>query len=196
MHSDYSRIPYFLPSLLLPLLPILLCTNKTPQESQKGQKKELLSSPLLPSWSTTTTTKPKPRQQQQPCPPRLLFSSSPKLVRRFSHSRDLESGNWITLYSFSPSFATAAPCTGMEGEGAAKRRRRTTMTSSSIAICLVRCSSSLSRSLSLRSSSLVSLAEEAKSQHLSAKIITRSQESPFVRPPINAREKRPKFQRA
>ncbi len=151
MHSDYSRIPYFLPSLLLPLLPILLCTKQNSSGVTEGQKKgaPLLSSPLLPSWSTTTTTKPKPHQQQQPCPPRLLFSSSPKLVRRFSHSRDFESGNWITLYSFSPSFATAAPCTGMEGEGAAKRRRRTTMTTSSIAICLVRCSSSLSLSLSL-----------------------------------------------
>jgi hypothetical protein len=72
MHSDYSRTPYFLPSLLLLLLPLLLplllCTNKTPQESQKGKKN---GAPLLSSWSTTTTTKPKPHQQQQQQQPAL-----------------------------------------------------------------------------------------------------------------------------
>jgi hypothetical protein len=48
-----------------------------------------------------------------------------------------------------------------------------------------------------RSTPLVSLTEEAKKKPklLSAKIITPSQQCPFVRPPINAREKRQKFQR-
>jgi hypothetical protein len=51
-------------------------------------------------------------------------------------------------------------------------------------------------SLSLHSSCLShGRSKKKKAQLLSAKIITPSQECPFVRPPINAREKRQKFQR-